>query len=233
MQKYQKPKKLLSYSNFKIKKAIKKGYETAILHLAPYNLSGINICPKASKGCIAGCLNTSGMGAFSTTQDARINRTNYFRYDRQKFLEQLDHEIKLGVKKAQKKNLKFAVRLNGTSDLSFEKFKIRDNKNLMELNPSVPFYDYTKNYLRLKNKLPKNYHITFSKSESNDNIVNDLIKDKKINIAVVFKQLPKKYLGRKVIDGDETDLRFLDPKNSIVGLIAKGKAKQDKSGFVI
>ena len=109
MQKYQKPKKLLSYNNLKIKKAIKEGYETAILHLAPYNLSGINICPKASKGCIAGCLNTSGMGAFSTTQDARINRTNYFRYDRQKFLEQLDHEIKLGVKKAQKKNLKSEI----------------------------------------------------------------------------------------------------------------------------
>jgi hypothetical protein len=173
------------------------------------------------------------MGAFSTTQNSRINRTKYFRYDRQKFLEQLDYEIKLGVKRANNKGLKFAVRLNGTSDLSFEKFIVRDNKNLMELNPSVPFYDYTKNYFRFKNKIPKNYHITFSKSESNDDIVNDLINDKKINIAVVFKKLPKKYLGRKVIDGDETDLRFLDPKNSIVGLIAKGKARYDQSGFVV
>jgi hypothetical protein len=233
MPKYQKVKKLLSYNNFKIKKAIKKGYETAILHLAPYNLSGLNVCPLASKGCIKSCLNTSGMGAFSSTQNSRINRTKYFRYDRQKFLDQLDHEIKLGVKRAHKKGLKFAVRLNGTSDLSFEKFKVKDNKNLMELNPNVPFYDYTKNYLRFKNKLPENYHITFSKSESNDKIVNDLIKDKKINIAVVFKKLPKKYLGRKVINGDETDLRFLDPKNSIIGLIAKGKARYDKSGFVV
>jgi hypothetical protein len=233
MPKYQKVKKLLSYNNFKIKKAIKKGYETAILHLAPYNLSGLNVCPLASKGCIKSCLNTSGMGAFSSTQNSRINRTNYFRYDRQKFLNQLNHEIKLGVKRAHKKGLKFAVRLNGTSDLSFEKFKVQDNKNLMELNPNVPFYDYTKNYLRFKNKLPENYHITFSKSESNNKIVNDLIKNKKINIAVVFKKLPKKYLGRKVINGDETDLRFLDPKNSIIGLIAKGKAKHDKSGFVV
>ena len=233
MPKYQKVKKLLSYNNFKIKKAIKKGYETAILHLAPYNLSGLNVCPLASKGCIKSCLNTSGMGAFSSTQNSRINRTKYFRYDRQKFLDQLNHEIKLGVKRAHKKGLKFAVRLNGTSDLSFEKFKVQENKNLMELNPNVPFYDYTKNYLRFKNKLPENYHITFSKSESNDKIVNDLIKNKKINIAVVFKKLPKKYLGRKVINGDETDLRFLDPKNSIIGLIAKGKAKHDKSGFVI
>ncbi len=233
MPKYQKVKKLLSYNNFKIKKAIKKGYETAILHLAPYNLSGLNVCPLASKGCIKSCLNTSGMGAFSSTQNSRINRTKYFRYDRQKFLDQLNHEIKLGVKRAHKKGLKFAVRLNGTSDLSFEKFKVQENKNLMELNPNVPFYDYTKNYLRFKNKLPENYHITFSKSESNDKIVNDLIKDKKINIAVVFKKLPKKYLGRKVINGDETDLRFLDPKNSIIGLIAKGKAKHDKLGFVV
>ena len=233
MLKYQKPKKLLSYNNFKILKSGKLGYEGAILHLAPYNLSGMNVCPKASKGCILGCLNTSGMGAFSTTQKARINRTNYFRYDRQKFLEQLDNEIKLGKKRNDKKNKKFAVRLNGTSDLSFEKFKVRDNKNLMQLNPDIPFYDYTKNYLRFKNKLPQNYYLTFSKSETNQEIVENLIKNKNINIAVVFKKLPKKFMGRKVIDGDITDLRFLDPKNSIVGLLAKGKARYDKSGFVI
>ena len=39
-------------------------------------------------------------------------------------------------------------------------------------------------------------------------------------------------MGRKVIDGDKHDLRFLDEKNVIVGLIAKGEAKKDISGFV-
>jgi len=232
MQKYKKQKKLLSFNNYKILKSKEVGYLGAILHLAPFNLSGINICPQASKGCIAGCLNTAGRGQMNSVQKSRINRTNYFRYDRQKFLEQLDAEITKYKKYAHNKGYKFCVRLNGTSDLSFEKFKIKDNKNIMELHPEIPFYDYTKNYLRFKNKLPKNYYLTFSKSESNTHIVNDLLKTK-TNIAVVFKKLPKKYMGRKVIDGDINDLRFLDKQNSIVGLLAKGKAKKDISGFVV
>ena len=44
--------------------------------------------------------------------------------------------------------------------------------------------------------------------------------------------MPETYLGRPVFNGDESDLRFLDPKNVIVGLYAKGKAKKDTTGFV-
>ena len=103
----------------------------------------------------------------------------------------------------------------------------------MELNHDVQFYDYTKIKNRLTNKLPKNYHLTFSKSESNDNDIKDLLTTA-FNIAVVFKdKIPKTYLGRKVINGDISDLRFLDKNKSIIGLATKGNAKNDNSGFVV
>jgi hypothetical protein len=54
------------------------------------------------------------------------------------------------------------------------------------------------------------------------------------NAAVVFQTLPDTFLGLQVINGDEHDLRHLDPKGVIVGLLPKGrKAKRDTSGFVV
>ena len=156
MPKYQKVKRLFSFNNLKILKSQKFGYEGVILHLAPFNLSGWNVCPKASKGCIKGCLNTSGLGQLNSVQKSRINKTKYLRFDRQLFLEQLDKEIANGIVRAKKKDRIFCVRLNGTSDLSWEKFKVRDNKTLFELYPDTIFYDYSKNYHRFKNDLPEN-----------------------------------------------------------------------------
>ena len=129
---YRPQKKLLSFNNFKMQKSVKFGYLTAILHLAPYNLSGYNVCPKASQGCALACLNTAGRGQMNCVQKARINKTLYFLKDRQKFLEHLFKEITTYEKLAQSKNLKLAVRLNGTSDLPFERYRFKDNKNLME-----------------------------------------------------------------------------------------------------
>tara|TARA_R110002012_G_scaffold126217_1_gene278001 strand:- start:387 stop:1082 length:696 start_codon:yes stop_codon:yes gene_type:complete len=229
---YKPQKKLLSFANYKMQKSIKFGYASAILHLAPYNLSGVNICPMASKGCIKSCLNTAGRGQMTTVQKSRINKTRYFLKDRAKFLIHLNNEIRRYSKKAIKDGLKLNIRLNGTSDLPFERYKLINGLNLMENNPDVIFHDYTKIKNRCIQELPDNYKLTFSKSESNDDDVKDLLKTN-TNIAVVFKKLPKTYLGRKVVDGDISDLRFKDPKGVIVGLIAKGKAKKDLSGFVI
>ena len=230
---YKPQKRLLGINNTKMLKSIELGYLTAILHLAPHKLSGVNICPKASQGCIKACLNTSGRGRFKFTQNSRLNKTKYFLNDRLKFLLQLDNEVKNFKKRAIKQGLKPAVRLNGTSDLLWERYPIKDNKNIMELNSDVQFYDYTKIKNRLSDKLPKNYHLTFSKSESNDSDIKDLLTTA-FNIAVVFKdKLPKNYLGRNVVDGDISDLRFLEPKGVIVGLATKGNAKTDNSGFVV
>ena len=215
------------YSQTKMAKGEKYGYKTAILHLAPYKLSGKNVCPKASKECIAFCLNTSGRGQMNSVQQARINKTNLFWKDRKKFLEQLSLEIGQLKKRAASQGFKFAVRLNGTSDLAWHRFS-----SLMQDHPDVIFYDYTKVYNHLDHDL-KNYKITFSASESNNTECAAALAAGH-NVAYVFKdKLPKKFQGRRVIDGDKHDLRFLDPRGVVVGLLAKGSAKKAAAGGFI
>lgn len=229
--------KLLSTGNPKLLKGEKKGYLSFVLHLAPANLSGHEVCPKRTTGCSMACLNTAGRGGIfkkgetsNVIQDARIRKTKAFFDNREQFMQDLVADIKLGIKQAEKKGMTPAFRLNGTSDLSWEKYRI-DGKNIFELFPEVQFYDYTKVLGRKIGDI-KNYHVTFSNADGN---LNDVLaaRNAGYNIAAVFKKLPEKFLGRPVIDGDETDLRFLDPKGVIVGLKAKGKARKDTSGFVI
>jgi len=245
---YKAPKNLLSTKNSKTIKGEKLGYTTYIMYLAPHtqNSKGKNLCSHASVGCAKACLFNSGAARFNQVQLGKMNKTEYFLADRKAFLNQLVNEL-TKIEKLHKavvgdeqigrtgkvvRYKKFAVRLNGTSDIPFENIKIVDNKNIFELFPNVQFYDYTKNPKRVVNNKYKNYHLTFSKSENNMEDCLDLL-EKGYNIAMVFNKVPKTYLANLVIDGDEDDLRFLDRKNSIVGLKAKGDAKKDKSGFVI
>jgi hypothetical protein len=232
---YKPQKKLLGSGTYKMSKSQKFKYLSEILHLAPANIGGVNICPNASPVCIDLCLNTSGRGQMNTVQKSRLNKKFYFLADRLKFLNHLDHEIKLSYARAKRKGFKYTVRLNGTSDLPFERYKLENGLNLMDNNPQVQFIDYTKvtNRLDKKNKIPKNYSLTYSQAENNLKDVKQILKTK-YNIATVFrKKLPKRWLGRKVIDGDLSDLRHLeDGKKIIVGLIAKGKAIKNFNGFV-
>src|SRR5690606_23281712 len=140
-------------------------------------------------------------------QDGRRNKTEYFLSNRKGFLEQLDAEIAKYTKRYAKSEYKLCIRLNGTSDIVFEKFKVRDGKNIFELYPEIQFYDYTKNYLRFRKVLPANYHLTFSRSETNGDRVLEVL-ESGANVAVVFDKLPETYLGYPVINGDENDLRF-------------------------
>ena len=231
--------KLFTTGNPKLMKGEKKGYLSFVLHLAPANLSGYNTCAKATDGCKAACLNTAGRGGMfkkgettNVIQQARIRKTKYFFENRSDFMQELVNEIVAGQRKAEKLGLTPVFRLNGTSDLAWEKYEVGGRANIFELFPDVQFYDYTKIFGRKVAHL-HNYHLTFSNADGN---INDVLKAKSagMNVAVVFrKELPATYLGRKVINGDETDLRFLDEKNVIVGLKAKGKAKKDTSGFVV
>ena len=228
--------KLLTTANAKIRKGEKIGYKTFGIHLAPASLSGFNVCKDASAGCAASCLNTAGMGVYSTVQAARIAKTKLFFKDKAIFLSQLIKEITAAVKSAKKQNLTAVFRLNLTSDLPWEKIKL-NGKSVFDLFPQVTFYDYTKSPERmtafLSGDMPKNYHLTFSKSETNGAIAESILKSGG-NVAMVFrKSLPSKWLGVDVVNGDETDLRFLDGAGKIVGLVEKGKAKKDESGFVI
>ena len=222
--------KLLTVGNTKTVKGEAMGYMTFIMHLAPSTLSGYNTCPMASKGCAAACLNTAGRGRFTATQEARIRKTRWFFEDRATFMAQLVKDIQAAIRKAERETMTPVFRLNGTSDIRWENIPVGGRRNIMEMFPSQTFYDYTK--LQNRVNLPSNYHLTFSRSEENYTAV-DTMMAQGYNTAIVFDSLPAVYNGYKVIDGTETDLRFLDPKNVIVGLLAKGKAKKDLSGFTV
>ncbi|NBT89190.1 MAG: hypothetical protein EBT51_12975 [Flavobacteriaceae bacterium] len=216
--------------------------------MAPADLSGYNTCPKATDGCKAACLNTAGRGGMfkkgATTnviQEARMRKTAFFFEERKYFMEWLVQDIELAIKQSAKKNLIPVFRLNGTSDLSWEKYEVVRNgklyRNIFAAFPDVQFYDYTKVLGRKVSDI-KNYHLTFSMAENNYFDCKEAVKQG-MNVAVVFgikkgSPMPEKFFNYNmtVFNGDDSDLRFLDPKNVIVGLYAKGKAKKDTSGFV-
>lgn len=230
-----KRKMILSMSkDAKTVKSLKLGYLTGILYLAPHKIAGKNICPNAENaGCVEACLYTAGRGGFNSVQTARINKTLRFHEDNNNFMLDLIYSINRVIKKADKEGLIPCIRLNGTSDIIWEKYKV-DGKTLFEIFPDVQFYDYTKIPQTTKFK---NYHLTFSYSEANPIYKKSVIKalDLAMNIAVVFikSAYPKTFLGYEVVDGDKTDLRFLDGDKKVIALSAKGKAKKDTSGFVV
>ena len=232
-----KKQKLLGVgTSYKTIKSEKIGVLTGILYMAPYNLSGKNVCPNASAGCAAACLNTAGRGAMNVVQAARLKKTNRFFEDRQQFLWDLVIEISALRRKAKARGMKAAVRLNGTSDLPYEKYKIRDTgKNIMELFPDIQFYDYTKLETRItRGQLPANYHLTFSRAEDNDHKVDQVLEHTSAAVVFAGDALPDTWRGDPVIDGDEHDARFTDAgPGTIIGLLAKGRGKKDETGFVV
>ena len=228
--------KLLSASNTKIIKGEGKGYKTYILHLAPYTVAGRgNVCPKATPGCIAGCLNLSGHGGMipkgkttNKVQEARIRRTQLFFDDRDTFMEYLEQDINKAIRQAARLGLTPVFRLNGTSDISWEKYKLKgSDKNVFEMFDNVQFYDYTAVLGRKIAQYP-NYHLTFSRKENNDKDVRKALK-LGMNVAAVYDQIPE-----GMYSADHDDLRFLDGAQGMMGLKVKGwRAKKDYSGFVI
>jgi hypothetical protein len=227
---------LLNSGNSKTRKGEKKGFTTYGIHLAPASLSGFNVCDSSSAGCRWACLNTAGRGAMSSVQRARIKKTLFFFKDKQKFLAELWAEITKSIKSSAKKGMTPCFRLNLTSDLPWEKIKF-NGQSVMEAFPDVQFYDYCKSPERMtkfvNGEMPANYHLTFSRSETNGALALAFLRSGG-NVAMVFrKSLPATYFGHEVIDGDETDLRFLDGKGKIIGLKEKGLAKKDETGFVL
>jgi hypothetical protein len=238
--------KLLSIGNPKVLKGVKQGYMTYILHLAPANLSGYEVCAKRTVGCTDACLNLAGRGGMfkkgettNVIQQARIRKTKMFFENRVQFMVDLVKDIELAIKQSIKKDLTPVFRLNGTADLAWEKYEVIRNgklyRNIFAAFSEVQFYDYTK-ILGRKVKDIANYHLTFSAADGNDDdVMSAMTQD--MNVAVVFgikknSPMPETYGFRYVFNGDESDLRFLDPKNVVVGLYAKGKAKKDTTGFV-
>lgn len=227
---------LLTTGNAKITKGEAFGYITKGIHLAPANLSGYEVCQWRSKGCTMACLNTAGRGQMSSVQNSRIAKTKLFFEQKFDFLAKLSKEITSSIKSASKKGMQAVFRPNLTSDIAWEDVIDEDGVNIFEKHSSTQFYDYTKSFKRMKaflnGELPSNYHLTFSCSEHNEKIC-QLVLGMGGNVAVVFRnQLPKTWHGYKVVNGDESDLRFLDKQGVVVGLIEKGLAKKDATGFV-
>ena len=199
------------------------------MHLSPHkeNSHGKNVCGHASNGCASACLNTAGRGAFSNVRNARIKKTDYLFDDMTNFLATLSGELRKANKKPS------AVRLNGTSDLDFiSLLRVKLGVDVLTEMPNLKFYDYTKNLKRAMKYLGTDYHLTFSRSETNDAECLEYL-NAGGQVAVVFDKLPETWHGFKVIDGDDDDLRYLDMGGVVIGLKAKGKAKQDTSGFVV
>lgn len=213
-------------------KGEKQGYLTAIMYLAPHTIATTKtLCPHASPACMVACLYSAGRGAFNNVQAARMRKAQWFENDLDTFMFQLAHDIDRFQAYATKRDFIPCVRLNGTSDILWERIRAGARRNIMDCFPGLQFYDYTKCPPRLRRGLPVNYDLTFSEAENNLHAVKQALNDG-FRVATVFKTLPAKHLGRKVIDGDENDLRFLDRAPAIIGLKAKGKARQDQSGFV-
>lgn len=212
-------------------------YLSAIMHLSPINT---RICPYQDIAkCKEACLNTAGRGGIfkkgettNTIQEARKRKTDLFLNDRDTFMSLLVKDIQAFVRKCERLGKKPCVRLNGTSDIQWELIPIDNYANIFDMFSDVQFYDYTKIPTRKVSSI-KNYHLTWSYSEANDKYAR-LFEQVPYNKAVVFHGgLPSMFKGMRVIDGDTTDMRFLDKANRVIGLKAKGKARQDKSGFVI
>jgi len=224
-------------TNMKLLKDKINGYDVRGIQIAPASVGGFNVCPSASEGCKKACIYSSGRGRFTRTQIARIKRKLLFFQYTNTFKVQLIKEITSFQKRCIKNNVKPAIRLNVFSDLPYE----RIFPELFTMFPNIQFYDYTKIKNRLdKSKLPSNYHLTYSRSENtSDNEVLDIIASG-FNVAVPFNskkhELPKTFLGIPVLDGDLSDIRFLDASGSIVGLSVKGDNKVKNSlnnGFIV
>jgi hypothetical protein len=208
-------------------------YRTSIMYALPATQSGHNACPDAGI-CADMCIDTTGR--MPMARQARENRSNLFYDDRAEFGAQLIAETNADVRRNEKKSLRTAQRLNGTTDYAWEHIRF-DGLSMMDRFEDVQYYDYTKSLKRARQHangaMPSNYHLTFSRSEDTpDATVIELVQNGQ-NVAVVFDVVPTTWLGLTVINGDAHDLRFLDPSGVIIGLKEKGKAKKDASGFVV
>jgi len=229
-------------TNAKTIKGQQYGYMTGVLYLAPFNLSGYQVCAMAHIAkCHEPCLNSAGRGAFNSVQQARIRKTKLFFEDRPAFFAELIPSIRSLIRKAHAAGLTPVCRLNGTSDIRWENLDFEYEgvhyDNIFAMFPDLQFYDYTKIPNRANAERIPNYDLTFSYSGvvGFQPYVQQAARDG-YRIAVVFRNredIPAEFLGTTCVDGDDSDLRHEDPHGVVVALYAKGKAKRDTSGFVV
>lgn len=229
-------------TNAKTRKGDGSEYLTGILYMTPWKVSVKgklhNSCSMAEQaGCIKACLNTAGRGAMNSVQAARERKAQWFYQDRDGFMQQLCEDLQRFQAYCLKRDIKPVIRLNGTTDIRWELIKCANGSTIFEAFPLIQFYDYTKIANRNTSHIP-NYHLTWSYSNASPKYaaMMDVALAKGMNVATVFRTAYEalSWRGLPVVNGDNDDLRILDPKGGhIVALYAKGKAKQDTSGFVV
>lgn len=220
-------------SSSKLAKGDKIGVKTYGVYLAPADISGYNVCANATKGCKSACLFTSGRVRMNNNiVKARIAKTKMLHENPEEFTKHLCKEIENGYENATKKGFEFTCRINATSDLDITNI---GGVNLLEKYPHITFYDYTKIKSRLElAKKYSNYHLTYSHNgmPGDWKICEEFLKAGQ-NVSVVFyPNIPSKYKGFEVIDGDINDLRYLDKKGTICGLKYK-RIKNDSKENII
>jgi len=200
-------------TNSKIDKSLKvyPEYEASILQLLPNKHLCVNY-----KLCIKTCLAFKGLAkVYPSVIKSRKAKSEYFVNDTDTFIKQLIREIKNQEKRALKKNKKAVVRLNGFTDIDYEKFGI------FKLFPNVQFYDYSADYERVLNNNNPNLHYTFSYKGNNLKECIELLKND-VSIAVIDMPENQFFNDYDVehIDGDKHDFRFKHGK-AIVWLSEK------------
>lgn len=210
------PQRLLGAENVKLKKASKKNMRGLGLSLAPADVSGHEVCASRSPDCTQHCIFSAGHGFRHQVQMGRIFRTLWYFRAREEFVAQLMSEID--------RNQDAAIRLNVFSDLQWE----RTFPQIFSDFPKTQFYDYTKHAKRMFRARPENYHLTFSLNENNEQYAREVLQAG-LNVAAVTDKIGGSLFGYQVIDGDEHDLRFLDPSPVVVGLRAKGSLRGEKN----
>lgn len=225
---------ILGESSAKTIKGEKIGYLTGIVYLVPDQ----KLCPFAiMAGCFDGCLKSAGRGAFNSVQKARAEKTAFFKTNQRAFMLSLCADVWSLARKADRLALIPLVRPNGTSDIPFENILI-DGKTIFQIFANVQWYDYTKHPSRnLDGKTAGNYDLTYSFSAITPKPISikGLTNPANKRTAVVFykrSEIPETYRGWQVIDGDDTDVRHIEPSRVVVALYAKGKAKKEQNGFV-
>jgi hypothetical protein len=224
-------------TSMKVKKGEKKNVLTAIIYLAPATESvkygGMNFCAKASPGCSEACLGAKSRRlAMSRGYHSKAWKSLLLIYRKDIFSSIMCRELANLEKRANKRGMIPACRPNGSTDYQFEVHM----PELFESFPNIQFYDYTKIKSRMFRELPENYSLTFSRSEINDEECLE-VANKGDNIAIVFVDLPKAleegWQDMPVYNGDESDYRPGDPKESVIGLSVKAGIKGNSNGFIV
>ncbi|MGO4302186.1 GP88 family protein [Cupriavidus sp. RAF12] len=233
------PKHILGTGNMKLLKGMTRGVLTAGLSLAPADSSGVmNVCPKASRECKAFCLFGAGRGAenfhgaegVNPTWVARILRTIWWKEHPEDFKQTLVDDIAFYQRRAARKGFDLAVRLNVYSDIAWEvKFP-----EVFKRFPEVQFYDYTAIAKRFDKPLPENYDLTFSLKEDNHRVAaTTLKKGQNVSAVIRYSEFPLQFMDAPTVDGDEHDLRYLDPRGGhVVVLRPKGPLRTSRSPFI-